>query len=315
MSTAVQPVLKELLADIEKYPDTHEYTDVDGKKVTLGELRKGAASAAIPPSPNAETDKRVTEVLNDKKKKKHPVEARIAELTAKNKELEAQRQKDKEEVEKKLAEQNEKNIAAELERRKAEAAANDKRPIREECSNDAEFTQKMAEWVIRQQDKIAPKVAAVAAPAEPAKVDPVTEARLKEEYNGFLEAGNEFIKRNPDFNEVLDAAGKRGLTIDNRAQYTIIKLRVPQVAYYLARPENETTARKFMAMDGFMQSIEVARIAERLAAHPEDFVSSAGKPGQRLNGGAVTDVRAEEMDTDAYLAKRRADIKAGLRRR
>src|SRR5258708_32053483 len=192
MSSAVQPVLKELLADPAKYPDSTKYRDAAGKETTLGELRKGAVSVEAPASPNAEHDKRITEIQEaNKKKKKHPVEARIGELTAKAAKLEEERIKDKKEFEAKLAEQNEKNIKAELDRRTAEAAANDKRPIREDFPGDAngttDFTAKMAEWVIRQQDKIVAKPAAaeVVAPA----ADPAKEAELKKDYDGFLEAG------------------------------------------------------------------------------------------------------------------------------
>jgi hypothetical protein len=270
----------------------------------------------LPPSPNAETDKRVTEVLNDKKKRKHPVEARIAELTAKNAKLEEERKKDREELEAKVSAQNEKNIAAELDRRKAEAAANDKRPERTEGQSEADFTQKMAEWVIRQQDKITPKVntttvAKVDAPA----IDPQAAAYRKEEFDGFLDNGRKFITRNPDFNETLQKAAERGLTLDNQAMVAIIKLKAPEVAYYLAKPENDAVARRLMTLDGFQQQLEVAKIAERLAVNPNDFVSSAGRVGIHLTGGAQTDVRPDAMDTDDYLRKRKQDIKSGLRRR
>jgi hypothetical protein len=169
----------------------------------------------------------------------------------------------------------------------------------------------MAEWVIRQQEKIVPKVA----PPPPAP-DPVFVAARKEEMDGFLQKGKEFIAQFPDFNETLDAASKRGLTMDNQAMVAIIRLRAPEVAYYLAKPENDATARKFMTMDGIQQVAEVGRIQERLAVHPNDFVSSAGRPGQRLNGNSNVDTRQpDQMDVDEYLKKRRADIKAGIRRR
>lgn len=328
MATATLPVLKELLADPAKYPDSTKYRNVDGSEVTLGELRKAgvnSTSVAIeaPKSPNAETDEHVAKSLELKKKqKKHPIEARIGELTAKAKELEDARKKDREEFEKKFEEQNEKNIAAELDRRKAEAAANDKRPVRTEfpegAPGDTEFAAKMAEWVFRQQEKIQPKVAAAPPPA-PDRAATIPEAQMaqaKIEFDHFQEVGTEFIKKNPDFNEVLNKAHKRGLTLHNRAQFRIIKRAIPQVAYYLARPENEAEARSLMKMDEFDQELEVVRIAERLAARPEDFVSSAPPPGRRLNGGgALTDIRPEEMDTDEYLRRRAEEFKNGIRRR
>src|SRR5258708_933289 len=220
MSSAVQPVLKELLADPAKYPDSTKYRDAAGKETTLGELRKGAVSVEAPASPNAETDKRVTEILEaGKKKKLRPVEARIGELTAKAAKSEEERIKEKKEFEAKLAEQNEKNIKAELDRRTAEAAANDKRPIREDFPGDAngttDFTARMAAWVVRQQEKIQPKIVETKV-VEPV-IDPVQAATRKAEYDGFLEAGNKFIERNPDFNDVLQKASERGLGMDNQA--------------------------------------------------------------------------------------------------
>src|SRR6266436_6355201 len=108
MSAATIPILKDLLADPQKFPDAMKYTAADGKETTLGELRKVAAVAAgksleAPESPNAATDKRVAEILEaNKKKKKHPVEARIGELTKKAADLEQQRLTDKKEFEAKL---------------------------------------------------------------------------------------------------------------------------------------------------------------------------------------------------------------------
>jgi len=322
MSTAVQPALKELLSDPAKFPDSTEYTDTAGKKTTLGELRKGVVSIETPDSPNAATDKRVAEIMEGNKKKKlRPAEARIGELTAKAAKLEQDRLNDKKEFETKLAEQNEKNIKAELDRRTAEAAANDKRPMREDFPGDANgtttFTAKMAEWVIRQQDKIVAKPAVAAEVVVPA-ADPVREAELKKDYDGFLEAGHEFIKRNVDFNDVLQKATERGLTIQNAAMMAIIRLKAPQVAYYLAKVENDAVARNFMKLDDVGQIMEVGRIAERLTARPEDFVSNAGPAGRRLKGGAeggVVETDPDKMDTDTYLMQRRADIKAGKRRR
>lgn len=269
----------------------------------------------VPVSPNAETDKRVSEVLNDKKKKKHPVEARIAELTAKNAKLEEERAKDKADLEKKLEDTKQAAVDAEITRRKEQAAANDKRPERtafpEGDGGTAEFTAKMAEWVIRQQDKIQPKAAVV----EEQKPDPAMDAARKQEFDGFLEAGKAFIVRYPDFNDVLQKAAERGLKMDNSAMLAIIRSKAPEVAYYLAKPENDAVARKFMTLDGMSQVMEIGKIAERLAVNPNDFVSSAGHVGPRLNGGARADIQPDNMDVDDYLRKRKQDIKAGVRRR
>jgi hypothetical protein len=321
MSTAATQgtFLKDLLADPVKYPDATKYLTADGKETTLGDLRQAAKTQIVkeaPASPNEETDKHVSEILESKKKKKHPVEARIAELTAKAKDAEEQRKKDKEEFEKKLAEQNEKNIAAELERRKAAAAAADKRPEKQEGQSDADFAQKMAEWVIRQQDKIVAKPAPVTdTVAQPNEVE---YAQRKAEWDNFIEKDKEYVKRNPDSYAAQEEAVKRGVVISDSAKLAVIKLAVPEVLHYLAKPENDATARAFMKLDGFAQAVEVGRIAERLKVSPSDFVSRAPAPGPRLTGGAVTtadETDPDKMDVDTYLMKRRADIKAGVRRR
>src|SRR5258708_36943273 len=99
----------------------------------------------------------------------------------------------------------------------------------------------MAAWVVRQQEKIVATKPAPAA-AVPA-ANPAKEAALKADYDGFLEAGREFVKRNTDFNDVLQKATERGLTLQNSAMMAIIRLKAPQVAYFLAKREKDAVAR------------------------------------------------------------------------
>ncbi|MFI5095173.1 MAG: hypothetical protein ACHQIK_17185 [Candidatus Acidiferrales bacterium] len=265
------------------------------------------APGEAPVSPNAETDAALAAKAEERKKKRGGAQARIHELTAKNAKLEEERAKDRAELEKQLEGQK-------------QARANDKRPTREQYIDEAEFAHMVAEWVIRQQEKIQPKPAAVApapkidsAPA-PVELSPQFVQARQQEFDGFLESGQKFISRNPDFHETLEKAAKRGLRLDNGAMLTIIRLKAPEVAYYLARPENDSASRRFMQLTPFDQSLEVARLAERLAVNPSDFVSNAGHPGTRLNGGARTDVRPDEMSTDDYLRRRDEEIRTGQRR-
>src|SRR5215475_8449439 len=122
------------------------------------EQSKSVTVTEIPVSPNAETDKRVTEVLNEKRKKKHPIEARIAQLTAKNAEIEERAAKDKADLEAKLEQTKKEAVEAETKRQHEQAIRDNKRPARtdfaEGDAGTAEFTAKMAEWVVLQQDKI-----------------------------------------------------------------------------------------------------------------------------------------------------------------
>lgn len=195
----------------------------------------------------------------------------------------------------------------------------DPRPKREEFADDSAHTQAIAEWVVRQQNKILAVPAApppsTPAPQPPKEVqfDPQnpTHMQLKREFDNFLFVGQEFIKRNPDFNDRLNAAASKGLTLDNRAQRTIVRMAAPEVLYYLAAPENEQDARKLMAMDGESQIAEIGKIAERLKVKPSDFVSSAPPPGQHLtNGSTRATIPREKMDPDDYIAMRIQEKKA-----
>jgi hypothetical protein len=95
--------------------------------------------------------------------------------------------------------------------------------------------------------------------------DPQAQARFAEEAENFQAAGQAFVKEHPDFNQKMHAAAARGLTLDNKALRTIIRLRAPEVAYYLTDPKNEVEARNVMALSGPLQEVEVQRISNHLA--------------------------------------------------
>lgn len=191
----------------------------------------------------------------------------------------------------------------------------DPRPKREDFKDDTEHTTAIAQWVVRQQNKIVasttatPAAAATVTPQAPKEIqfnpqDP-THIQLKKEFDGFLFAGQDFIKRNPDFQERLNAAATKGLTLDNKAQRAIVRLAAPEVLYYLADPANENTARQLMNMDGDGQIVEIARIAERLKVKPSDYVSSAPKPGTHLTtGNTRATIPRDQMDPDDYIKMR-----------
>jgi hypothetical protein len=151
--------------------------------------------------------------------------------------------------------------------------------------------------------------------AQPAA--PVTPQYLqvrKEEFDRFLEKGKAFMAGHPDFNTTLEAAHVRGLTMSEAARTAITRLAVPEVAYWLAQPANDLAARKFMEMDDLQQTVEVGKIAEKLAVKPEDFVSNAPAPGTRLNNANTrSTVSIAELDTDDYIRARRQEKKNGRR--
>lgn len=152
----------------------------------------------------------------------------------------------------------------------------------------------------------------VAEQSKPAPVEKAPEASpvstlRKEEFDRFLEKGKLFISKNPDFNTTLEAAHIRGLTMSESARVAITRMALPEVAYWLAKPENDMAARAFMQMDDFQQTVEVGKIAERLHVSPSDFVSNAPPPGTRLTGSNVrADLPLNEIsDTDEYIRQRK----------
>jgi hypothetical protein len=109
----------------------------------------------------------------------------------------------------------------------------------------------------------------------------------------FLEKGRKLIERKPDFNDTLMAAHEKGLTISPEAVAEIVRLGTPEVAYYLAKPENFDLAHKLHGMAAHDQVVEVGKIAEQLRRNRT----------------------MDDMEPDDYLQKRRHELMYGYRRR
>jgi len=185
-------------------------------------------------------------------------------------------------------------------------------PKMAEYTDVDKYNADMALWAASQVKPAEVKIEAPpAAPKEPEYLKV-----RQEEFDKFLERGKTFMVAHSDFNEVLQAAHIRGLTMSEQARAAITKLAAPEVVYWLAKPENDLAARSLMKMDDFQQALEVGKIAERLAVKPSDFVSSAPAPGIRLAGNAVTNTPLNEItDTDEYIRQRRQAKRAGMRGR
>lgn len=82
----------------------------------------------------------------------------------------------------------------------------------------------------------------------------------------FLEKGKKLIEAHPDFNDKLQEAAHYGLTITPEATAEIVRLCAPEVAYWLAKPENVEGAMRLMNMEPDQQIVEVRRIAKQLEA-------------------------------------------------
>lgn len=80
----------------------------------------------------------------------------------------------------------------------------------------------------------------------------------------FLEKGQKLIGSHSDFNDALQEADRYGLTISAAAVAEIVRLGVPEVAYWLAKPENIEGAMRLMNMDCDQQVVEVKRLSKQL---------------------------------------------------
>ncbi len=179
------------------------------------------------------------------------------------------------------------------------------RPRMNEFTDADEYHAAMALWAVEERARTTAKTAPPV--VEPAKEPEYLKVR-KEEFDRFLEKGKTFMVSHPDFNETLQAAAVRGLTISEQARIAITRKAVPEVAYWLAKPENDLAARTLMGMDELEQVIEVGKIAERLSVSPSDFVSNAPTPGVRLTGGNTrSTIPVTQMDTDDYIRMRRQE--------
>lgn len=245
-------------------------------------------------------------------------QAKIDELTREKAELEA-RAKAAEEAKAALEAKNPKEsqtipttpnaVAAELPK-PPETPTVKPQPKFADYTDIDKYNADMALWAAEQtKPKEHPKVEE---PKPNGQVQQVSQIR-KEEFDRFLEKGKRFVAGHPDFNETLEAAHVRGLTMSEAARTAITRLAVPEVAYWLAKPENDLAARSLMQMDDLQQVVEVGRIAERLKVSPSDFVSNAPQPGLRLSGSAsaIETPLNELTDTDEYIRRRKMERRNG----
>jgi hypothetical protein len=287
---------------------------------TIKEEVKSAVVEAPPEAPPpSDTDQYLEQrqqVKEEKRKRKARggEQARIDELTKKAADLE----RANEELTKKAAEVIKPPVAetpkpAIVEETKPVAVIPKQQPRINEYENIDDYQAAMALWAADERAKTVAKEPPKA--VEPPIVNQSLQVR-KEEFDKFLEKGRAFIVGHPDFNTILEAAHVRGLTLSENARIAITRLAVPEVAYWLAKPENDLAARALMGMDDLQQVVEVGRIAERLAVSPADFVSNAPAPGMRLtNATTRSTVPISALDTDDYIRMRKEQRRATRGRR
>jgi hypothetical protein len=270
------------------------------------------AEPAKAPEPGSDADRQAVDAyltVRDEKKKheRGGTQARIKQLIKEKSELEA---KTKEAEAKAIeAQQKADELAKKVpaEAPKPASAEPKPRPKMAEYTDVEEYHAAMALWAAEQRP------APTQAVPTPTPAAPAPDTKRQEEFDRFLERGKAFVVSHPDFNDTLQAAHVRGLTMSEQARQAITKLAAPEVVYWLAKPENDLAARNLMRMDDFQQVIEIGKIAERLAVKPSDFVSNAPQPGTRLTGSNARPQLAlnEITDTDEYIRARKAERRNG----
>jgi hypothetical protein len=204
----------------------------------------------------------------------------------------------------------------------AKASVLSRAPRAEDFSDFNEYQAASTLWAIEEKARGGVAVTVETKPA-PVAAPPPSEAPArahlqvrKQEFDTFLEKGKRFVAGHPDFHEVMGQAAARGLSLSEAGRIAITSQAVPEVAYWLARPENDATARSIMQMDDFGQVVAISRIAERLAVKPADFISNAPAPGIRLtNGNTRSTLPISELETDDYIRQRAQEKRAARGRR
>lgn len=114
-----------------------------------------------------------------------------------------------------------------------------------------------------------------------------------------------FAATHPDYNEVLEAAVKRGLYLSQAFVSEMVRLKSPETVYYLAKHDAESRT-VFNSKDGEYVNPELAadkvrRLNSRIARN--QTFQTAGQ------------VQGEQREMSEYLEKRREDFRSGKRRR
>jgi hypothetical protein len=123
-------------------------------------------------------------------------------------------------------------------------------------------------------------------------------AITQQDYDEYVAVGRKYIEAHPDYNEQLGERGKQGWDFAAEATAEIVRRKRPDVAHFLAQPENSGLRVKLMSLKGERAVEEIGRIASLI---------------DRIGFGK--DYTPNVSDTDAYLQKRRHEIRYGYRRR
>lgn len=131
---------------------------------------------------------------------------------------------------------------------------------------------------------------------------PVTE----KEFARYMERAAEFAKSHPDYTETLADAAKRGLNLSTAHTAEIVRLRAPEVAYSLAKRENESRARAMNVAEG--EYVNPDRAADAIRReHSRRVRNQTFQTAGQVDG--------EEREVREYFRKREEEFNNGTRRR
>lgn len=194
-----------------------------------------------------------------------------------------------------LAEQN-RLLREQLQQRSAPQETGPQEPRRDQFSTYEEFLDARAEWKAEQRVAAILKADREAADKQAAQQRVAQQAQ--EIGEKFSKAQAEFIKANPDYEEVV--LGNNEVQLPNEAIALIPVIPDGHIAAY-AIGKNPELAQQLWGKSIPQQAAILGRIAATFQAKPSPQVSKAPEPGQPVNGrGGVTPKRIEDMTRDEY---------------
>lgn len=159
--------------------------------------------------------------------------------------------------------------------------ADDPEPKMEDFKTVGEYTRQLTKWEVRQ--------AANAAVAKGVKASEqaAAQAEAREQANGFVERQEKFQESTPDYEAVLEDCE---LELHNAGMQYMVESEVgPQLAYWLALPQNQHHINRLNKLSPARMIAELGKLEDKLDASAQQ---PAGKdPGQKPagNGAAASD--------------------------
>lgn len=143
------------------------------------------------------------------------------------------------------------------------------------------------------------------------EIDGQIETYRKELVGGFQKAAADFKKDHPDFDKLTAAE-----IYDNPTKEAIMGVdNGPEIAYFLAQPENFDYAMEISQMPPARQAVEVGRISAQLASLENmNKTSNAPEPIEPVGNRGTPKKKLEDMSMDEFMAHEEAERLARIKR-